>query len=99
MMTAQKLSLMQQFYHFPENRICYVFMGSEEGVERFYQESESTKYKYIIYEDVVNLLKINNGFFPIVVLMDNGEIVGEYGFRNMKEAEMKAFFESANESL
>lgn len=99
MMTAQKLSLMQQFYHFPETRICYVFMGSEEGVERFYQESESTKYKYIIYEDVVNLLKINNGFFPIVVLMDNGEIVGEYGFRNMKEAEMKAFFESANESL
>ena len=96
-MTAQKLSLMQQFYHFPEERVFYVFMGSEEGVERFYQDSESTQYPYLIYEDVVNLLKINNGIFPIVVLLDNGTIVGEYGFRNMKEKEMKAFLENTNE--
>ena len=97
MMTAQKLSLMQKFYGFPEEDILYVFMGTEEGVSTFYQESESTKYPYIIFENVVNLLKINNGVFPLVVLMDNGEIVGECGFRNMKEEEMKAFFEDSNE--
>lgn len=97
MMTAQKLSLMQRFYGFPEDQILYVFMGTEEGVQTFYQESESTKYPYIIYEDVIHLLQINNGMFPIVVLLDDGEIVGEYGFRNMKEQEMKAFFENTNE--
>lgn len=92
MMTAQKLSLMQRFYGFPEEDVFYVFMGTEEGVESFYQESESTNYPYIIYNDVVNLLKINNGVFPIVILMNDGEIVGEYGFRNMKEDEIKTFF-------
>ena len=97
MMTAQKLSLMQRFYGFPEDQILYVFMGTEEGVQTFYQESESTLYPYIIYEDVIHLLQINNGMFPIVVLLDDGEIVGEYGFRNMKEQEMKAFFENTNE--
>ena len=94
MMTAHKLSLMQRFYGFPEEDVLFVFMGTEEGVERFYQESESTQYPYVIYEDVINLLKINNGMFPILVLMNDGEVVYEYGFRNMKEAEIKAFFQA-----
>ena len=99
MMTARKLSLMQQFYDFPEEDILYVFMGTEEGVQNFYQESESTTYPYIIYEDVKNLLKINNGVFPIVILMDKGEVIREYGFRDLKEEEVKAFFKNTNEPL
>ena len=99
MMTAQKLDLMRQFYGFPEEDVFYIFMGSEEGVQHFYQESESTHYPYILYEDVIQLLQINNGVFPIVVLMDQGDIVGEYGFRNLKEAEVKAFFENTKEPL
>lgn len=93
MMTAQKLSLMQSYYGFPEENILYVFMGTEEGVERFYTESESTRYPYVIYDDVVQLLKINNGYFPIVVMLDNGLVVHEYGFRNLKEEEVKTFFQ------
>ena len=92
MLTARKLSLMQQFYGFPEKNILYVFMGSEESIRNFYQESQSAAYPYVNYEDVLNLLKINNGVFPLVVMMDNGVIVHEYGFRNMKEEEIKAFF-------
>lgn len=92
MMAAQKLSLMQQFYGFPEENILYVFMGNEESIRDFYQESESTAYPYVIYEDVLYLLKINNGVFPLVVMMDNGNIIHEYGFRNMKEEEIKEFF-------
>ena len=92
MLTARKLSLMQQFYGFPEKNILYVFMGSEESIRNFYQESQSAAYPYVNYEDVLNLLKINNGVFPLVVMMDNGVIVHEYGFRNMKEEEIKSFF-------
>ena len=73
-------------------------MGTEEGVENFYQESESTKYQYIIYGDVVNLLKITNGVFPVLILMEDGTVAREYGFRNMREDEIKAFFEKTNES-
>lgn len=92
MTAAQKLSLMQQFYGFPEENIVYVFMGNEEGVEHFYKESGSAHYRYVIYEDVLQLLTINNGMFPLIVMMDNGDIVHEYGLRNMKEEEIKAFF-------
>lgn len=91
-LAARKLSLMQQFYGFPEKDILYVFMGNEESIRDFYQESQSATYPYVIYEDVPHLLKINNGMFPLVVMMDHGAIVHEYGFRNMKEEEIKAFF-------
>lgn len=91
-MSAHKLSLMQTYYGFPKDDILYVFMGTEEGVERFYNESESIRYQYVIYDDVKRLLMMNNGVFPVIVMMENGEVVHEYGFRNMKESEIKTFF-------
>ncbi len=93
-MAAQKLSLMQQFYGFPPENIFFVFMGTEKGVAEFYEKSESVAYSYLLYDDVVKLLKINNGNFPTIVFMDNGEVVHEYGFRNMREEEIKAFLKS-----
>lgn len=92
-MAAHKLSLMQQFYGFPAENITYVFMGSEEGIEKFYQLSESERYRNVLYPDVVRLLKAVNGNFPVIVLLDNGEVVQEYGFRNMREDEIKAFMD------
>lgn len=92
-MAAQKLSLMQQYYGFPTDNITFVFLGSEDGIARFYEESASTHYDSVLYPDVVRLLKVINGNFPVVVLLDNGEVVHEYGFRNMQEDEIKAFFE------
>ena len=90
-MAAHKLSLMQQFYGFPTNRITYVFMGSEEGITRFYEKSESAPYRDVLYPDAVPLLKVINGIFPTIIFMDNGEPIYEYGFRSMNEAEIKAF--------
>lgn len=93
-MAAQKLSLMQQFHGFPADNITFVFMGNEEGVSRFFEESASAHYRSVLYPDVVKLLKVINGNFPVIVLMDNGEVVHEYGFRNMREDEIKAFMAS-----
>lgn len=90
-MAARKLTLMQQFYCFPPENITYVFMGSKEGIEEFYQESESVRYRDVLYEDARNLLRITNGNFPVIVLIDNGVVLHEYGFRNMKEEEIKLF--------
>ena len=91
-MAARKLSLMQQFYGFPTESITYVLMGSQEGIEAFYSESQSERYRNVLYEDVHELLRVTNGNFPVIVFIDNGEVVHEYGFRNMKEEEIKAFF-------
>ena len=88
---AHKLSLMQQFNGFPAENICYVFMGSEEGKARFYELSQSQTYQDVIYKDVVNLLKITSGVFPVILLLEDGEVVGEYEFRSMREKEIQAF--------
>ena len=94
MIAAQKLSLMQQFYGFPERDIVYVFMGNEKDVQPFFEESGSARYRYVIYEDVHRLLSINHGFFPLIVMMQEGEVVHEYGLRDMKEEEIKAFIKN-----
>ena len=91
-LAAQKLSIMQQRYGFPSENITYVFMGSEEGVRKFYELSESAEYRNVLYGDIVKLLKVINGNFPTIVFMDRGTVVHEYGLRNMKEEEIKAFF-------
>lgn len=88
---AHKLSLMQQFNGFPAENICYVFMGSEEGKSRFYELSQSQTYQDVIYEDAVNLLKITNGVFPVILLLENGKVIHEYEFRSMNENEIERF--------
>lgn len=91
-MSAQKLSLMQQFYGFPVEDVTFVFIGTEEGVGNFYEKSELVRYRSVLYEDVPRFLRFCNGAVPTIVFMNDGEVVHEYGFRNMKEAEVSAFF-------
>ena len=91
-MAARKLSLMQQFYGFPEENITYLFVGNEEGVAKFYEQSESAQYCDVLYPDAARLLKVVNGNLPIIVFLEDGKVVHEYGFRNMQETEIKAFF-------
>lgn len=92
-MAAQKLALMQQYYSFPAENVICVFMGNDENITRFYEEAQSPKYRSVVYDDdVAKLLKAINGQFPTIVFMRNGAVVETYGFRDMKEAEIKAFF-------
>ena len=91
-MAARKLSLMQQFYGFPKENITYLFMGNEEGITSFYEKSESAQYRDVLYPDVARLLKAVNGNLPVIVFLEDGKVVHEYGFRNMQEAEIRAFF-------
>ena len=88
---ARKLSLMQQFHGFPRERITYLFMGGEAEVARFYELSESDRYREVIYPDA-RMLKVVKGNLPTIVFMENGEVVKECGLRDMQEDEIKAFF-------
>ena len=92
-MAARKLSLMQQFYGFQKENITYLFMGNEESIAKFYEESGSAQYRDLLYPDVARLLKAINGNFPVVVFLEDGAVVHEYGFRNMNEAEIKTFMD------
>ena len=93
-MAARKLSLMQQFYGFQKENITYLFMGNEESIAKFYEESGSAQYRDLLYPDVARLLKAINGNFPVVVFLEDGAVVHEYGFRNMNEAEIKSFMDT-----
>ena len=90
-LAARKLSLMQQFYGFPAERITYLFMGNEEGIISFYEQSESAQYRDVLYPDVALLLKAVDGNLPVIVLVEDGTVVHEYGFRNIREEEVRAF--------
>ncbi|MBQ6729658.1 MAG: hypothetical protein IJQ83_05965 [Bacteroidales bacterium] len=90
-MAAHKLSLMQQFYGFPKERITCLFMGNEEDIASFYEQSESARYRDVIYPDVMRMLKAVNGNLPVVVFLEDGAVAHEYGFRNMDEAEIKTY--------
>lgn len=92
-MAARKLSLMQQFYGFPPENVTCLFMGNEEGMAKFYEESESVLYRNVLFPDVTLLLKAVNGNLPTIVFLEDGAVVHEYGFRNMNEAEIKAFMD------
>ena len=89
---ARKLSLMQQFHGFPRERITYLFMGDESEVARFYELSESDRYREVIYPDA-RMLKAVKGNLPTIVFMENGKVVKECGLRDMQEDEIKAFFD------
>lgn len=89
---ARKLSLMQQFHGFPREKITYLFMGDELEVARFYELSESDRYREVIYPDA-RMLKAVKGNLPTIVFMENGEVVKECGLRDMQEDEIKGFFE------
>ena len=91
-LAARKLSLMQQFYGFPKESITYLFMGNEESIASFYEQSESAQYRDVLYPDVARLLKAVNGNLPVIVFLEDGDLVYECGFRNMNEAEIRAFF-------
>ena len=92
-MAAHKLSLMQQFYGFPPENVTCLFMGNEEGMAKFCEESESVLYRNVLYPDVTLLLKAVNGNLPTIVFLEDGAVVHEYGFRNMNEAEIKSFMD------
>ena len=90
-MAAHKISLMQQFYGFPKENITYLFIGNEEGIAGFYEQSDSAQYRDVFYPDVARLLKAVNGNLPVIVFLEDGNFVYECGFRNMDEAEIKAY--------
>lgn len=93
-MTARKLSLMQRFHGFSQQDVTYLFLGDEVEVDRFFEESESERYPYVFYEDVKRMIQFNNGLFPTVVLLQDGEVVHACGFRDMDEEAIKYFFQN-----
>lgn len=91
-LSAQKLSVMQKETGFESGDICFVFMGTTDGVKSFFAETGLEAYPFVIFQNVIQLLKITNGAFPVLVFCNDGEILYEYGFRDMNERKILDYF-------
>jgi thiol-disulfide isomerase/thioredoxin len=67
-----------------------VFFGSENSVDDFFKETNSIVFQYSFLAPD-KFLRITNGEMPLLILLDDGEVKGKYGYRNINENEMIRF--------
>lgn len=67
-----------------------VFWGTEESVNGFFKETNSTVFPYT-FLPVDKFLRITNGQMPIIILLESGVVKGKYGYRDMNEQEIIDF--------
>lgn len=92
-MAAKKISLMHDFYGNGNENITYIFlMGDEKSIDKFFNKSESNRYRYVIYTDVPRLLSCTNGEFPNIAFLEDGKLVYQTGLRDMHEDVIEKFF-------
>lgn len=87
---AWKTSIMVEKYGI-EEQVMYLFMGNHEMINTFFESSESSKFEYKIIPPKM-LLRITSGAIPKIFLVENGEIIKKYGYRDLSEKEIKNFF-------
>ncbi len=87
---AWKTSIMVEKYGLEEH-VFYLFMGNHEMINSFFESSGSSKFEYKIIPPKM-LLRITSGAIPKIFLVENGEVRGKYGYRDLSEKEIKEFF-------
>jgi len=87
---AWKTSIMAEKYGLEEH-VYFLFMGNHKIINNFFEASESSKFEYTIIPPKM-LLRITSGAIPKIFLVENGEVKGKYGYRDLSEKEIKNFF-------
>jgi hypothetical protein len=64
--------------------IKYAFLGTEETVNEFFKETNSTYFNYTILE-LNRFMKLTKGEMPLILLLEDGKVKGEYGYRSIEE--------------
>ena len=91
-LAAGKLSTIATRYDLDTTRLLYVFpqVADTTRYADFYRESRSQRYRETrIDKDL--FVRITRASFPIVVLLDNGEIQYSFAYRNIDESIVRDF--------
>ena len=67
-----------------------VFWGDEASIENFYEETYSTHFPYSTL-DVGIFLRLTDGHMPLILLLENGQVKANYGYRDLQEDEIIKF--------
>lgn len=73
--------------------VNFVFNGSQDSVDKFLIETKATIFKYTFIPPN-RFLKITNGEMPLIILLEDGNVKGKYGYRDIKEHEIIGFIRS-----
>lgn len=73
--------------------VNFVFSGSQDSVDKFLIETKATIFKYTFIPPN-RFLKITNGEMPLIILLEDGNVKGKYGYRNINEHEIMGFMRS-----
>lgn len=70
--------------------VSFVFAGAEVSADMFFEETNSTIFQYSFLSPN-RFLKITNGEMPLIILLEDGNIKGRYGYRDIREDELIRF--------
>lgn len=90
---SRKLSIIQQRNSLPENDFVTVFPGDDTvGFSSFYQDDYVKRFaEYPLNADT--FLHLTYGSFPLVLLMDEGEVVATFSQSSLSERALCDFFQ------
>lgn len=88
-LAARKISVIAKKAGDPEV-VSYVFAGAEGSADKFFEETSSTVFPYSFIPPN-RFLKITNGVMPLIILLEDGNVKGKYGYRDIREDELIRF--------
>lgn len=89
MNAAYKLTILQKQYKLPP--IYSVFIGKEERLQKFMEESRSS-FPYVLYTDK-RLMRITGPEYPIIFYVKDGTVIKKWNYLTLNEEAMKEFFQ------
>ena len=97
-LAAGKLTTIVERHHLDSSRVLYVFpqVKKVQAYDDFYTHSRSAHFAEERIDKLL-FLKITQGAFPLIVLLDEGEVVASYAYRNINEQFIRDFLPALNE--
>lgn len=91
-LAAGKLTTIVQRHDLDSSRVLYVFpqVKKEQSYADFYTNSRSAHFAEERIDKLL-FIKITQGAFPLILLMDEGEVVASYAYRNINESALADF--------
>jgi uncharacterized membrane protein YphA (DoxX/SURF4 family) len=88
-LAAKKISVIVNKANSADIVSC-IFWGSENSINTFFTETYTSNCQYSVLP-ASTLLKITNGTMPLIILIEDNEIRGNYGYRTINENEILEF--------
>ena len=88
--TSETLSMIQQRHHLPAEAFVTVFPGDTNHLERFYESPYAVRFSLSALPSD-DFLHITYGIVPLVILLDNGNVVETYGSGYISESKIVDF--------